>query len=97
MAGAYLLVKDGQWQMMLQPQQQKLVAAVSSGIKWLKREGAAGDPVILHPEPVSTAQRETSFATERQASQQRLIEAATSLGSRGHTLRRMGLSMPPSR
>ncbi|NRF16305.1 cytotoxin Mcf [Vibrio coralliilyticus] len=79
-AGAYLLVKDGQWQMMLQPQQQKLVAAVSSGIKWLKREGAAGDPVILHPEPVSTAQRETSFATERQASQQRLIEAATSLG-----------------
>lgn len=87
-AAAYMLFKDGRWQMMLQRQVQKIVPGEVSGVKWLKREGNEGQPYIQTPDYVSNNQRENQFANKRLMAQTKLLKNAAEL--------RIELAQPPS-
>lgn len=87
-AAAYMLFKDGRWQMMLQRQVQKIVPGEAAGVKWLKREGTEGQPYIQTPGSASNNQRESQFADKRLMAQTRLLKNAVEL--------KVELAQPPS-
>ncbi|MGW7678901.1 TcdA/TcdB pore-forming domain-containing protein [Shewanella sp. S23-S33] len=87
-AAAYMLFKDGRWQMMLQLQVQKIVLGEAAGVKWLKREGNEGKPYIQTPGSVSNNQIESQFANKRLMAQTKLLKNAVEL--------RVELAQPPS-
>lgn len=77
-AGAYLIVKDGEWQLMIQKQEQILD---DKGIlSWVKRSGKEGEAVIQRPQVPDEQARIHAFNQERINAQNHLIQDAKRIG-----------------
>ncbi|WP_167404836.1 TcdA/TcdB pore-forming domain-containing protein [Vibrio penaeicida] len=77
-AGAYLIVKDGEWQLMLQKQKQ--ILDDKGNFTWVKRTGKEGEAVIQRPQVPDDQARIHTFNQERINAQNHLIQDAKRLG-----------------
>ena len=79
-AGAYMIFKDGQWQLMLQRQEQIPHPNNPLLTTWVKRQGNQGDVWIQRPESTDNQTRIDAFRQERTQAQGRLLKDAKALG-----------------
>ncbi|MDC5706720.1 TcdA/TcdB pore-forming domain-containing protein [Vibrio europaeus] len=79
-AGAYMIFKDGQWQLMLQRQEQIPHPDNPLLTTWVKRKGATGEVRIQRPNAIDDQARVEAFRQERTLAQGRLLTDAKALG-----------------
>ena len=79
-AGAYMIFKDGQWQLMLQRQEQIPHPDNPLLTTWVKRKGTTGEVWIQRPKAIDGQARVEAFRQERTLAQGRLLKDANALG-----------------